>query len=625
MNSDNYLVGLAFGPVQSFIEAARRTRDLWAGSTLLSELSGHAGNTLKDKYSAELIFPSTLSLSATGNVGLTNKIVAVLRGNDPGIVLSEIGSTASALFQKKGDAFLSDLKAKGLEKSVDEALFRMQLSDAFDYHFAWVPMLEGGGYDQAFRRLQVLLDARKHTKTFLPVNDQALQAHTVDAYNRKIRAAAPLLSSLDGRRESVLTDARDTEYLRRRYQINEREELDAIGLIKRVGASAGGFPSVTRIAIEPWIVALSTQNQIDIGQLLDKLTPEKIGLVRRYSVPSSFVFTDAETAQTQTENNRLKVLAYDSEILLSSRRQQLPELDKQNPDVVELNQLLKTIGGPPDEGLYVCALMADGDHMGKLLQAEGITLNVHQKISEALAHFSSNCPALVARHGGACIYAGGDDVLALCSVDVALALARDLIDLFVDTLKHALKSDPGHEVPTLSVGLAFAHAMHPLGDLRRLAGLALHHAKQGPDNTGLRNALGILLEPRSGTRVILSGRWDESAEGMTLQGFDHRLKLWRDAFAEGYLSHSAGYDLAQLTRKLGPRALRSEAMRLFGRRLKGAAPAALSSILSSIASNERSAKAGLHQLSAEWYVARWLYMHAVATPVPALPSPKDCP
>ena len=34
-----HLLAIALGPVQEFISAARRTRDLWFGSYLLSEIS----------------------------------------------------------------------------------------------------------------------------------------------------------------------------------------------------------------------------------------------------------------------------------------------------------------------------------------------------------------------------------------------------------------------------------------------------------------------------------------------------------------------------------------------------------------------------------------------------------
>src|SRR5204862_1418878 len=52
-----YLVSIALGPVQEFIAQARRTRDLWYGSHLLSELSRAAARHLADG-GAELIFPA---------------------------------------------------------------------------------------------------------------------------------------------------------------------------------------------------------------------------------------------------------------------------------------------------------------------------------------------------------------------------------------------------------------------------------------------------------------------------------------------------------------------------------------------------------------------------------------
>ena len=39
MSEQKYLISIAIGPVQDFIASARRSRDLWFGSWLLSELS----------------------------------------------------------------------------------------------------------------------------------------------------------------------------------------------------------------------------------------------------------------------------------------------------------------------------------------------------------------------------------------------------------------------------------------------------------------------------------------------------------------------------------------------------------------------------------------------------------
>ncbi|VVB63950.1 CRISPR-associated protein [uncultured archaeon] len=51
-----YLYVLSIGPVQDFIAAARRTRDLWFGSHLLSEISKAAAKEIT-KSGGLLIFP----------------------------------------------------------------------------------------------------------------------------------------------------------------------------------------------------------------------------------------------------------------------------------------------------------------------------------------------------------------------------------------------------------------------------------------------------------------------------------------------------------------------------------------------------------------------------------------
>jgi CRISPR-associated protein Cmr2 len=45
----SHLLIIAIGPVQDFIAAARKIRDLWFGSYLLSELSKHVARTVVDQ------------------------------------------------------------------------------------------------------------------------------------------------------------------------------------------------------------------------------------------------------------------------------------------------------------------------------------------------------------------------------------------------------------------------------------------------------------------------------------------------------------------------------------------------------------------------------------------------
>jgi CRISPR-associated protein Cmr2 len=72
-----YLFLASVGPVQEFIASARRSRDLWFGSFLLSELSKQAALTIQAHGS--LIFPAIgpeMASADLGELSVANKIVA---------------------------------------------------------------------------------------------------------------------------------------------------------------------------------------------------------------------------------------------------------------------------------------------------------------------------------------------------------------------------------------------------------------------------------------------------------------------------------------------------------------------------------------------------------------------
>src|SRR5215212_6083504 len=76
-----YLISIAIGPVQDFISTARRSRDLWFGSWLLSELSKAAANEVADGDVSRLVFPSPdrwEDLAPRSAFNVANKIVAVV-------------------------------------------------------------------------------------------------------------------------------------------------------------------------------------------------------------------------------------------------------------------------------------------------------------------------------------------------------------------------------------------------------------------------------------------------------------------------------------------------------------------------------------------------------------------
>ncbi len=80
-----HLLAIAVGPVQGFIAAARRTRDLWFGSHLLSEISKAAAKSVHDD-GGRLVFPAPedpADLERDSPLIVANVILAELREADP--------------------------------------------------------------------------------------------------------------------------------------------------------------------------------------------------------------------------------------------------------------------------------------------------------------------------------------------------------------------------------------------------------------------------------------------------------------------------------------------------------------------------------------------------------------
>lgn len=93
-----HLLALTVGPVQDFIAAARRTRDLWFGSYLLSEVSKAAAKAVGDHVGInKLIFPAPnndADLQRGSPLNVANVILAEVGDSDPAPVAREAKEAA---------------------------------------------------------------------------------------------------------------------------------------------------------------------------------------------------------------------------------------------------------------------------------------------------------------------------------------------------------------------------------------------------------------------------------------------------------------------------------------------------------------------------------------------------
>ncbi|MCX7850807.1 type III-B CRISPR-associated protein Cas10/Cmr2 [Thermus sp.] len=534
------LLAISLGPVQDFIATARRTRDLYAGSRLLSEAAGKAAEVLAERLGPErLIFPAPKAkeeLAKLGQAGIPNVLLArVPEGLDPG-ALAEVALGAAREYLKEKAKELFTREGRRAYVNLEVALD--QVGDLLEGYYAHLPLQ--GDYPQARERVMALLGARKNTRDFRPVSWGS------PAYK----------SSLDGARESVLLlpeSRAEALRVRLRLGLREGEYLSGPDLLKRWWEAEGGFVSTIHMAALPFWEGVRKAG--------------KEGLFRKGL--EDLARLAGEEAKGNTRHPALRDTPFwewDVRLLYESRLEEFPALGEDPRRLEEargrLRRLLGELGlGSP--GSYYALLHADGDRMGEAIDRQK-TPEAHRELSRALAlDFAAQVRELVQGRGGGLVYSGGDDVLALLPLHRALETAWALARRFQEVMA---RFGEGEGKPSLSVGLAVVHHLEPLQDALDLARKAERLAKEGPEGIPedkKRNALGVAYSPRSGSELLVRGRWDETPR------LTQRLLRYADLLRAGEVPSRAAHELRELLawrKGLSEEALVAEALRILGRK-----------------------------------------------------------
>ncbi|HHO51157.1 MAG TPA: type III-B CRISPR-associated protein Cas10/Cmr2 [Deltaproteobacteria bacterium] len=480
-----HVLVFAIGPVQGFISTARRGRDLWFSSWLLSELARAAAEAARE----HLVMP-TQDLVDDERAAISNKITLYLVDADPaGVALA-----MEAALRQRLDGLTSELLARPeLRGLVDAVRARQQVLDLPEIAWASASVLLDRWYPRARALAERLLAARKSSKHFG-------QPPWGDSVHK---------SSLDGQRESVLNidqhrGERRPEDIQQLFRIGvgPKERLCGVGLLKRLGhriqPDAGG-----RVLSTSHVASWSTRRRFhEPGSFQDACREcfERFeAILRRHH---------ADLSRTP---RRDPVLGHtDGHILYESRLRDLfPGGEVPEEVTTALRRLYREWSAaaaehgqepikPPTP--YYAVLVADGDKMGAALNALEDP-GKHREVTQILARFAARAEEIVEAHHGHCVYAGGDDVLALLPVTTVLRCAGQLNDAFAD-VGQAFE-DHGAPKTTMSAGVHIAHHLHPLQDALAGGRAAEQHAKQVLE----RDAFAVQVDKRSGVPVRAGGKW----------------------------------------------------------------------------------------------------------------------
>ncbi|HZO75964.1 MAG TPA: type III-B CRISPR-associated protein Cas10/Cmr2 [Ktedonobacteraceae bacterium] len=519
-----YLFQVAIGPVQGFIASARRSRDLWFGSRLLSEVSKIVALTIAETYSLHsLIFPAPKSLDESldelkfgSELNVANKIVACITIPDNSqkqvsTILENLDKEIRTNISKKineikdqvyGEIARNAKKAEYDGELFNEKMANAQIADLVELSWAAVPY--EGQYNKAREKLERLMAARKNTRNFRQVEWGSEQ----------------LKSSIDGQLEGVVDksfySSKDLktreEQARQLYKIfhaGPNERLSGVDLLKRLGTFPGKefFPSTSHLAAIPYLerlkrAALQKEVQPALQKYIDAVQDVLRGELdivpdgyRNYQLLGRY-----DGALFYPERHRDKVTEGAS---LAKAQKKLKAF---------FDDVKKALGENVEPSPYYAIICADGDYMGKLidtLASDDDGMSKHQELSKALDSFSREVKGIVEKHKGALIYAGGDDVLAFlplhsvlaCAEELAKEFSKKLADKFSEHLKDSTQGVKKENPPSLSVGIAIVHHLTMLHEALNLGRAAETKAK----GVKGKNALAITVNKRSGEQYSIAG------------------------------------------------------------------------------------------------------------------------
>lgn len=573
-----YLISIAIGPVQDFIASARRSRDLWFGSWLLSELSKIVAETIISQK-GELIFPSNLS----GNV--VNKILAVIQS--PQDVESNCRDAIETRLKGIYIPIFDEIERK-LPKNA-KFFYRpeaeAQIKDMVEFYWAAYPYDENK-YAECRKRVETLLNARKSTRDFKPVT-----------WGKNVPK-----SSLDGQRESVIEDTKiDDVNIQRIFNLRKKERLCGVGILKRLAEkkSTLSFASTSHIASLPLLTTLEN-NKKNVEAVEDYIR-ELTNLI--------FQIEDKDLGKIPDYLQHPVFKKYDGHLLFENRLDDLP-FEKENLDKAKdsLKSFLKDVFGDENKKPlpYYALLQADGDRMGAVIDNQK-TRKDHEDLSKALSKFAQDVKTIVKKkdNNGCLIYAGGDDVLAFLPLHTVLDCAKELAVQFTKSLSINPKFvDENENPPTLSVGVAIVHHTEPLQESLT----TMRDAEKEAKSVKGKNALAIILSKRSGADTTIKGSWSDDRK--TRQSFVERLLWFIQLHLDEALPDGVAYELRDLWLRFKDIAhlekpMRKDAVRIIKRKRSNQGLSQLSKdILDKLESLIMSEEFSLEDLANEIIVAR---------------------
>ncbi len=464
---DRYLFLFTVGPVQSYIEQARKTHDLYAGSRILSQLTKCAIESVYElDSSAKIIFPCYQKEDE--NPSYPNRCVASICTKN----VNEFGKKVKENVLKYYVNLGNDS-----EKAI------MQLEQQLEIYWIALPY-ENDNYGSQYSILENMLAAVKRVRIFKSVEDRGKDKCTSC-----------------GERSNVI----DYSILKGNpYLLRKNEKLCAVCYSKRkfLKSSKEPFPSNSEIALAYWISSLKQEKRGE--ELYSKFN-------NLFSNP----YWSKEFLFIENINRKELVDADEDKINVAEAKEKLQKI----------YDYMKTMKQTMHK--YYALVAFDGDSMGKWISGSffesGRTLEESQDhLSMYLRDFAcwlkgylvwnseqendeTNQMCEKTSSYGSVIYAGGDDFLGMIPLDQLFTTLKEIRIEFKKRVSDQLKSFVKDETElTISAGICIAHYKTPLNRVIKEVKIQESIAKQSRDS---KDAVAISILKRSGEKIQAVVPW----------------------------------------------------------------------------------------------------------------------
>lgn len=465
MSDRVFRLEFTFGPVQGFIGSARRTRDVWLGSWLLSKLARAALEAvLALDPKPELQIPGSFP---DGEAGTGDNVAAV-----PNRFAVLVSSTRHG--QEAGEAATRALKAAwaGCADRVWEQLLhgRPGVGDhtraiwdrqiAASWQVQWAvesvgPAGRGGGL------LAQVKHGRRHAAEEEPGFHCTLMPRFQELSGCVGLAGIPERDHFWANLRGSLGSQIDT------LDLAPGERLSAPAFVKRMlprvepgeAQENRAWPSVAFVAARPFFHALA-------GCDSAKCREASAAMVSAAAVAGGrgWLHRSETHAAGDLPSEVRSMACWDASVLhaggvhrllAESRKDQSPEPADAEvaADLARavrgLRKAAKDAGVDPPPPFFAVVVM-DGDSLGQTLAG----MDRPSELSQKLLNFTAGVKAIAPDHHASLVYAGGDDVLALIPVASVLA--------FVSSVSEAYKRELGTPGASISAGVHLVHLRTPL-------------------------------------------------------------------------------------------------------------------------------------------------------------------